>query len=45
MKELLLLITERTWPRQTDVHTAEPLVPEHSFYELEIAIEKIKVNK
>jgi hypothetical protein len=28
--------------RQTEIHTAEPLVPEPSFIEVEIAIEKLK---
>ena len=28
--------------RQTEIHTAEPLVPEPSAFEVELAIEKIK---
>jgi hypothetical protein len=28
--------------RQTKVHTAEPLVPERSSFEVEVAIEKLK---
>jgi hypothetical protein len=31
--------------RQTEMHTAEPLVPEHSFFKVEIAIEKMKISK
>jgi hypothetical protein len=30
---------------QTEIHTAEPLVPEPSSYEVEIAIEKLKMYK
>jgi hypothetical protein len=28
--------------RQTEIHTAEPLVPEPSAFEVEMAIEKLK---
>ena len=31
--------------RQTDIHTAEPLVPEPSASEVELAIEKLKGHK
>jgi hypothetical protein len=31
--------------RQTDIHTAEPLVPEPSACEVELAIEKLKSHK
>jgi len=31
--------------RQTTVHTAEPLVPEPSVFEVELAIEKLKSHK
>jgi hypothetical protein len=31
--------------RQTEVHTAEPLVPEPSVFEVEMAIEKLKRHK
>ena len=31
--------------RQTEIHTAEPLVPEPSAFEFEIAIEKLKGHK
>jgi len=31
--------------RQTEIHTAEPLVPEPSAFEVEIAIEKLKRHK
>ena len=31
--------------RQTEIHTAEPLVPEPSTFEIELAIEKIKSHK
>jgi hypothetical protein len=27
------------------MHTAEPLVPEHSFFRIEIVIEKLKIYK
>jgi hypothetical protein len=30
--------------RQTEIHTAEPLVPERSVLEVELAIEKLKVT-
>jgi hypothetical protein len=30
--------------RQTEIHTAEPLVPEPSIFEVEIGIEKLKKN-
>ena len=31
--------------RQTETHTAEPLVPEPSAFEVDLAIEKLKSNK
>ena len=31
--------------RQTEIHTAEPLVPEPSAFEIELAIEKLKSHK
>ena len=31
--------------RQTEIHTAEPLVPEPSAFEIEMAIEKLKGHK
>jgi hypothetical protein len=31
--------------RQTEIHTTEPLVPEPSAFEVELAIEKLKCNK
>ena len=31
--------------RQTEIHTAEPLVPEPSAFEVELAIEKLKNHK
>jgi len=31
--------------RQTEIHTAEPLVPESSAFEVEMAIEKLKRHK
>jgi hypothetical protein len=31
--------------RQAEVHTAEPLVPEPSLFEIELAIEKLKSHK
>ena len=31
--------------KQTEIHTAEPLVPKPSAFEVELAIEKIKSHK
>ena len=31
--------------KHTDIHTAEPLVPERSAFEVELAIEKLKSHK
>jgi hypothetical protein len=31
--------------RQTETHTAEPLVPETSTFEVELAIKKLKIHK
>jgi len=31
--------------RQTEIHTVEPLVPEPSAFEIELAIEKLKSHK
>jgi len=31
--------------RQTEIHTAEPLVPEPSAFQVEMAIEKLKRHK
>ena len=31
--------------RQTEIHTAEPLVPEPSTFEVELATEKLKSHK
>jgi len=31
--------------RQTEIHTAEPVVPEPSAFEVELAIEKLKSHK
>jgi hypothetical protein len=31
--------------RQTEIHTAEPLVPEPNAFEVEMAIEKLKTHK
>ena len=31
--------------RQTDIHTAEPLVPESSAFEVEMAVQKLKRHK
>jgi hypothetical protein len=28
--------------RQTEIHTTEPLVPDHSAFDIEMAIEKLK---
>ena len=48
MEELFLLAIECTWVndvRQTEIHKAEPLVPEPSAFEFEMAIEKLKTHK
>jgi hypothetical protein len=48
MKELLSRATECTGVndvRQTEIHTAEPLVPQHSSFEVDIATEKLKRYK
>jgi len=34
-----------SYVRQTDIHTAEPLMPEPSAFEVEMATEKLKGNK
>ena len=31
--------------RQTEIHTAKPLVPKPSAFEVELAIEKLKIHK
>jgi len=31
--------------RQTEIHTAEPLVPEASAFEIEVVIEELKIHK
>jgi len=41
----LLNVHEINDVRQTDIHTAEPLVPEPSAFEIEMAIEKLKRHK
>jgi hypothetical protein len=48
VEKLLLPIIECTWGndvRQTEIHTAEPLVPEPSSFEFGIAIENWKSYK
>ena len=48
MEELFLPNIECTWDydvRQTEIHTAEPLVTEPSPSEFELAIEKLKSLK
>jgi hypothetical protein len=48
VEELLLPAIKCTWGNdvmQTEIHTAEPLVPEPSSSEVEIAIEKLKSYK
>jgi hypothetical protein len=42
---LLLYVHGINYVRQTEVHTAEPLVPESSAFEVEMAIEKLKRHK
>jgi len=41
----LLNVHRVSYVRQTEIHTAEPLVPEQSAFEGEMAIEKLKQNK
>jgi len=41
----LLSIHEVNDVRQTELHTAEPLVPEPSAFEVELAIDKLKSHK
>ena len=48
MEETFLSATQRTWGndvRQTEIHTAKPLVPELSDFEFEMVVEKIKRHK
>jgi len=42
---LVLHVHEVDDVRQTEVHTAEPLAPELSAFEVEMAIEKLKIQK
>jgi len=41
----LLNIHGVNYVRQTEIHTAEPLVPEPSAFEVEMTIEKLKRHK
>jgi len=48
VEEPFLPTVECTWVndvRQTEIHTTEPLVPQPSAFEVEMAIEKIKRHK
>jgi hypothetical protein len=49
VEEIFLSNIECTWcffyVRQAEIHTAEPLVPEPSVLEVELAIEKLKSHK
>ena len=48
MEELFLPDIECTWDsdvRQAEIHTAQPIVPEPSTLEVELAIEKLKSHK
>ena len=48
MEKPLLSAVVCTWGndvRQTEIHTAEPLVPEASAFEVELPIEKLKSHK
>jgi hypothetical protein len=45
VEELLLSAVECTRARQTEIHTAEPFVPEPSATEVEVAIRKLKRYK
>ena len=45
MEEPFLSAVECTGVRQTEIHTAEPMVPELSVCEFEMAIEKVITNK
>ena len=40
----LLIVRGINDVRQADIHTAEPLVPEPSAFEIEMAIEKVKTQ-
>jgi len=44
MKYYTVILTSRARIRQTEIHTAEPLVPEPSASEVELTIEKLKVT-
>ena len=48
MEQQFFSAIECTWvnnDNQTEVHTAEPLVPEPSVFEFELAIEELKHHK
>jgi len=48
VEEPFLSIIERIWlndGRQSEIHTAEPLVPEQNAFENAMAIEKLKRHK
>jgi hypothetical protein len=48
VEEPLISAVQCTWiseVRQTEIHTAEPLVPEPCAFEFEISIEKLKGHK
>ena len=48
MEKLFLSVFKCTWDkdvRRTEIHTAEPLVPEPSAFEVEMVIEKLKGYK
>jgi hypothetical protein len=48
VEETFLLAIQCTWVhevRQTKIHTAEPIVPQPSAFEVELAIKKIKRHK
>ena len=47
MEESFLVAVKCTWVTvgQTEIHTAEPLVPEPNAFQVEIAIEKLKRQK
>jgi len=45
LEEPFLSAVEVNDVRQTEIHTAEPLVPEPSAFEVELAIEKLESHK
>jgi hypothetical protein len=44
-KSIFLFRSNVDYVREAEIHTAEPLVPETSAFEFELAIEKLKSHK